>query len=354
MRFLPTVVNIETVNRFCDARCPMCTIKFLPDFKNTASDDQSYRGIARKAEIMKQETFNKIISKFKNHVNNITALNLHGCGEPLLDKNLPSKIAYAKKIGFTNIGFSTNCNILTKDKTKQLLESGLNCLLASIDGFSKEVQEEIRPGTNFERIYKNVKYFIDYRNKNNFPCRILPRMVRQQANKKQWIEYENYWNSLLDPNKGDKVLFMDIHNTGGKVKDFEKQKVNDYDEKISSYNFNHRSELDNSYLEKIINTDPNNKNNYIKINDAEKAKLCPDPFARINIFASGDVALCSADQAEYFNIGNIIKQEVDEVYNSEVLNKYRKKWLNNKHLDLKYCDKCTIAVSRFNKSYQSV
>jgi len=354
MYFLPTVVNIETVNRFCDARCPMCTIKFLPDFKNKTTDDSSFRGFARKADIMKQEIFEKIAFKFKKHTKNITALNLHGCGEPLLDKGLSAKIKYAKKIGFTNIGFSSNCNILNRDKTKQLLDSGLNCLIASIDGLTKEVQEEIRPRTNFERIYNNVKYFIDYRNRYDFPCRILVRMVKQQANKYQWVEYENYWNNLLNQKKGDKVLFMDVHNTGGKVEDFDKKKVDDYDEKIKSYNYSIRSESDNSYLKKITNFSPNNQNNYIKVNDAEKAKLCPDLFARINIFVSGDVALCSADQAEYFNIGNIINQEVDEVYNSEVLRKYREKWLNNKHMNLKYCDQCTIAVSRFNKSYQTV
>ena len=352
MRFLPTVVDIETVNRFCDARCPMCTIKFLPDFKNKTEEEFSHKGFARKAEILKDEIFEKIADKFKKHTKNITALNLHGCGEPLLDKNLSNKIAYAKKVGFTNIGFSSNCNILTQNRTKQLLESGLNCLIASIDGFSKKVHEGIRPRTNFESVYKNVKFFIDYRNKNNFPCRVLPRMIRQQENKHEWEDYENYWNSVLDPKKGDKVLFFDIHNTGGKVEDFNKKKVDDYDKKINSYN---NTELDsnNPYLAKIINKNSKNTIQYINANDAERARLCPDLFARINIFASGDVALCSADQAEYFKIGNMINQELEDVFNSDILNKYREKWLKNEHLDLKYCNECTIAVSRFNKTYQT-
>ena len=203
MNFIPTVVNIETVNRFCDARCPMCTIKFLPDFKPEAADEFSYKGIARKAEVMSEENFRKITKKFQDYTKNITALNLHGCGEPLLDKGLPKKISLAKEIGFTNIGFSSNCNILSKDKSHKLLEAGLNCLIASIDGFTKKSQEEIRPRTNFEKIYENVKYFIEYRNKHNFPCRVLPRMVRQQINKNEWEDYENYWNTLLDFSKGD-------------------------------------------------------------------------------------------------------------------------------------------------------
>ena len=39
MIFIPTHVQIETVNRFCDARCPMCTIKFVPDFAKNAPDE---------------------------------------------------------------------------------------------------------------------------------------------------------------------------------------------------------------------------------------------------------------------------------------------------------------------------
>ena len=53
MNYIPTHVQIETVNRFCDARCPMCTIKFVPDHAKDAPDDLSNNGKSRAAEIMK-------------------------------------------------------------------------------------------------------------------------------------------------------------------------------------------------------------------------------------------------------------------------------------------------------------
>ena len=56
MIFIPTHVQIETVNRFCDARCPMCTIKFVPDFAKDAPDELSNNGQARAAEIMSLDT----------------------------------------------------------------------------------------------------------------------------------------------------------------------------------------------------------------------------------------------------------------------------------------------------------
>ena len=60
MIYVPSHVQIETVNRFCDARCPMCTIKFVPDFKKGAKDEFSNNGIARPAEIMSLETLRSI------------------------------------------------------------------------------------------------------------------------------------------------------------------------------------------------------------------------------------------------------------------------------------------------------
>jgi len=47
MTYIPTHVQIEAVNRFCDARCPMCTIKFVPDFAKNAPDELSNNGISR-------------------------------------------------------------------------------------------------------------------------------------------------------------------------------------------------------------------------------------------------------------------------------------------------------------------
>ena len=351
MNFLPTVVNIETVNRYCDARCPMCTIKFVPENDQVTVDENSYKGVSRKAEIMTLDNFEKVARRFVPYIDKITALNLHGCGEPLLDKSLAKKISLARDIGFSNIGFSSNCNLLSQKKTEELLRAGLNCLIASIDGFSKDVQEEIRPRTNFEQIYENVTKFIEHRDAANYPCRVLPRMVRQQLNKEQWESYERYWNELISPEKGDKVLFMDIHNTGGKVPDFSSKKVAGYDEQVARF-INGRNEKRITFSKSVGSQ--GSEWQFIRVDNAEKSMMCPDLFARINIFASGDVALCSADQAGYYKIGNLVDEELETIYNGEVFTDYREKWLSGAHNKAKYCDTCTIAVSRFNKSYTSV
>ena len=93
------------------------------------------------------------------------------------------------EVGFKEVGFTSNCSVLTEKMTLRLLEAGLNCIIPSIDGLTAEVHEAIRPRTNYEKIVKNVQNFIIQRDKMNAKCKVLVRMVRQQLNKDQWDDY---------------------------------------------------------------------------------------------------------------------------------------------------------------------
>lgn len=322
MKYIPSLVQIETVNRHCNARCPMCTIKFIPDTKAATGDEQSYSGKARKPEIMTLETFKVIADKCKNFVNNIKYLSLHGCGEPLMDRTLAEKVNYAHGVGFKEIGFTSNCGLLKRDTAEKLLHAGLNCIIPSIDGVTKDVHEAIRPRLDYNDIIRNVKYFIEYRDKYNFNCKVLIRMIRQQLNYKQWDEYHSFWSKLLNPKKGDNILKIDIHNTGGKVKDFDKMKVSEFDSK--------KSQFEKDCFEK-------------------NEGMCPDLFSRLSVFASGSVALCSADQSSYYYLGNLLNDEPLKIFNGERFNYYREKWLEKDYMNLDYCKDCTVAISRHHK-----
>ena len=354
MTYVPTHVQIETVNRFCDARCPMCTIKFVPDHAKDAPDDLSNNGVARPAEIMSFERFKNITIKFKNYVDKIRFVSLHGCGEPLLDKNLPDKIKFAKEeVGFKEVGFTSNCSVLTEKMTNRLLEAGLNCIIPSIDGLSKEVHEAIRPRTNYERIVKNVKYFIEQRDKGNFNCKVLVRMVRQQLNMHQWDDYNIFWKKLMSPKKGDNVLGLDIHNTGGKVENYDNMKVTNSNGMELEHEKHYSEAVNNGSFSELIKPKGKDEKVYLKAYEVENLGGCPDIFSRLSIFTSGDVALCSADQAEYFKIGNAEKEDPVKIFNGKHFTNYREKWLTNKYKELDYCKDCKIYLTRFHKNYVS-
>jgi len=325
----------------------MCTIDFIPDKSKLVRDSNSHTGYSREAEIMPLERYQRIIDKFTTHKNYIKYISLHGCGEPLLDKTLDSKISHTKSKGFRNVGFTSNCHFLSEDLSKRLLKTGLNCIIPSIDGFKKETHEAIRARTDFNRIIENVERFIQIRDKLDSDCKVVVRMVRQQLNNDEWADYKAYWDSRLNPSKGDSCVAFDIHNTGGKVEDYENKripkentedKLDDIFERCGTPPFNFEEIADERGL---VCIDPV---------EYEKQALCPDLFTRLSIFTSGRTALCSADQAEYHPIGNILDYDnPEELFNSAIFNDYRSDWLNRNVSCKKNCTDCTITISRFRK-----
>jgi len=353
MTYIPSHVQIETVNRYCDARCPMCTIKFVPDWPKNAVDELSFKGQARPAEIMNLDTFKTILSKFQPYVDKIRFVSLHGCGEPLLDKTLPEKIKFAKDLGLKEVGFTSNCSNLTEKTTKRLLEAGLNCIIPSIDGLTKEVHEAIRPRTDYEKIVNNVRHFIEARDRGDFNCKVLVRMVRQQLNAAQWDDYNVFWRALMTSEKGDDVIGMDVHNTGGKVPNYSEMKIGDFSHKEKSWVDHYRSSVDKGHFDDLLKPDEKTGEIFVKASEVENLGGCPDLFTRLSIFASGDVALCSADQAGFFKIGNVIEEDPIVTFNNEHFTRYRQKWLSNGVGDLDHCRNCTVPMSRFHKTYVS-
>jgi hypothetical protein len=174
---------------------------------------------------------------------------------------------------------------------------------------------------------ENVKYFISCRDRHDFPCKVLVRMVRQRLNFEEWDEYRAFWSRHLRPEKGDAILAIDVHNIGGRLKGFEQLQVPDYHRKAAIF--------DQRYQE-------------------SNAGMCPDLFHRLSIFVSGDVALCSADQSSYFNLGNVLVADPVTIFNNEVFTSYREAWVGGHCRRLAHCRTCTIAISRANRTLPDV
>lgn len=198
------------------------------------------------------------------------------------------------------MGFTSNCHFLSPSLSERLLQAGLTCIIPSIDGHTKETHEKIRGRTDFERIKENVNEFINIRNRYSLDCKVVVRMVVQKDNHHEWNEYFNYWMQRLDPSKGDVCTGFGIHNTGGRVLDYQNKRLDSGDEfkDVASMFRNFAPSID---LNKIFSVGSNtNSNDLICLDpiEYESRALCPDLFTRLSIFASGRTALCSADQSE--------------------------------------------------------
>lgn len=169
----PRYIEIETVNA-CNARCPMCTIN---DWD-------------RRYSAMTDELFQKVAKEICEHTDEVKRVVLYRDGEPLLDKKLPEKVAILKKGGVKTTSISTNVALLSEKKAADLLESGIDHVILSIDSLVKDVYESIRVRCKFEEVMENAHRFIQLRNKIRPRTQVFIRMIRQKSNLNEWPEYQ--------------------------------------------------------------------------------------------------------------------------------------------------------------------
>lgn len=288
---IPKHIQIEPINGVCTARCTMC----------------GWKEWTRKPNVMTNDDFRKILEKFYPYRNDIQWVTLHFCAEPLLDKQLGTKVRIASEMGFKSIGFATNCTELNEDKSRELVAAGLDTIICSIDGTNKATHESIRVGTNFEEVVANVKNFIKVRNESG-RTKILIRFIYQKTNRRQWEAFYDYWSQLLNKDFGDDVVKFDVHNWGGKLDGFQTE-----DMEPDTQLYNH---------------------------------LCEDVFERMSIYSNGDVALCCADDNGFYELGNAIDSDPIDIYNGEAFDRHRKKMEEGKISELEHCKTCAIPRSR--------
>ncbi len=91
---------------------------------------------------------------------------LHGLGEPLLNKELPRMVRYLKDRG-TYVLFNSNGIALTPAKGQALIDAGLDEYRLSMDGSTRETYAAVRGVDAFDKIWRNVKAFIELQKAQN-------------------------------------------------------------------------------------------------------------------------------------------------------------------------------------------
>ena len=119
----------------------------------------------RKSPTMKDELFLKIADDLGANASSLKRVSLYRDGEPLLDKKMAWRISELKNRNIPETAIATNAQLLTEEKAEELLESGLDLIIFSIDSLKKDIFEKIRARLNFfetvientKKIYKNTR-----------------------------------------------------------------------------------------------------------------------------------------------------------------------------------------------------
>ena len=140
----PAVVRLETTNA-CNARCVICP----------------HREMRRPITTMQDGLYAQLIDECA--AAGCREVHLHNFGEPLLDKHLEDRIAYAKQKGIRRVRIFCNGSLLSPDRARRLIEAGLDEVKVSFDGATREEFERIRTPLKFDTVVQNVVELVKLR-----------------------------------------------------------------------------------------------------------------------------------------------------------------------------------------------
>jgi sulfatase maturation enzyme AslB (radical SAM superfamily) len=141
----PAVVRLETTNA-CNARCVICP----------------HRQMQRPIATMPEDLYKNLIDQCA--AAGCREVHLHNFGEPLLDKRLEDRVAYAKQKGIRRVRIFCNGSLLTPDRARRLIQAGLDEVKVSLDGATREEFERIRTPLRFDTVVQNVMELVNLRN----------------------------------------------------------------------------------------------------------------------------------------------------------------------------------------------
>lgn len=137
---IPENYYIETGN-LCNLRCPFCPTGLRR------------KGIAR--SFLSKENYQIILDKISPYAKIIGLFNY---GEPFLNKDILSIIALTSARGiYTSLHSNLTVSTFDEKSADAIVQSGLSCLSASIDGASQKTYGKYRVGGNFQLAISNLE-----------------------------------------------------------------------------------------------------------------------------------------------------------------------------------------------------
>lgn len=276
----PPEVWIENTN-CCNARCVMC-----PRGSHT-----------RPLGFMDFFLFEKLIREISIHKNTVKRVNLHNYGEPLLDKELPRRINLAKDYGIGEVYFVTNASLLTSEISKDIIEAGLDEFKISFYGTDRETYNATMKELDFDKSIKNIIDFFKTREalKSKTP-KVVIQYLPLSTNKSRTDDFENIFGALIDKDRGDCLNIWHLHNFGGGKA-------------------------------------------YHKI--GRITGICNYPWRTMVILHDGRVVICCLDYNGIQVVGDVNKNTIQEIWNSDKYRQSRSDFKKLKYEKYPICMKCS-------------
>ncbi len=272
--YAPVRLWVELTSR-CNYRCVMCPNKDMNEEAHGTMDFALYK---------------KIIDEAADFIFDV---NLAHRGESLLHPQIVEAIVYARSKGlFTRL--HTNGSLLTEELSHKILESGLDRLSFSFDGFEKETYEKIRVGGHFEKTLQNILRFLEIKKekKSKKPNTSI-EVINFETNKR--LQAKKEFEAKFKDLPLDSFVFKDLHNWAGET-----------DKEYSAIHYS----------------------------------TCTFPWNALVVFWDGNVLPCSQDFFGSFILGNVKESSLKDIWNNTQSVRLREKLSKKDIQHLIACRNC--------------
>lgn len=268
-RKFPHTVRVETTNH-CQAACTFCPRD----------------SIGRPKTFMRQDVFEKVVREAA--AGGCRLMHLHGFGEPLLDKQLPERIALCKQSGIARVKIFTNGGLLQGELAQRLLDSGVDEIKISIDGADAGEFNQLRVGLDYDKTLENVKAFRALRDQSG---KAKPKLVAATCQTSNREQTEAMLEGIVDS-----IDFTRIHNWAGALGMLTGQRIR---------------------------------------------KPCDRLWRTFTILVNGDVALCCLDYSGKEILGNVTDESIRQIWNNARYRELRRLHRNSQQDQIPLCNNCS-------------
>jgi len=322
----PVIYNIETTNA-CNMRCKMCP--------------RTSR-MTRDITFLDLEFYDKIIPQIKPHSKELWAewekfcikkynigpddppsenhfflhiiprvIQLHGYGDPLLDKNIGAAVKKLSQAGFESYFSCTPANINVK-ATDDIMAVGLTYMKYSFESTDDKKFKDVRgEAANFTEAYHKTLEILDIKKKKGYDTTIIITMIDIGHNELQQEEYRR----LREVFEGtDTYIYL----------------------KSEDQQWYRKDKTLKEYLEQRGREVPEQGQDFYGTDSIHWSEFCKHPWNSLTVKSDGEIHMCMEDYNNEVFLGDVSKDSLYDIWNGDLYDKFRKD-----HINVSPCIKCT-------------
>lgn len=244
--------------------------------------------------------YKKIINDICEFEDKVKVIRLYKDGEPLLNPFFADMVGYAKDSGCCDrVDTTTNASLLTPEKSREIINAGLDRINISIEGVNNIQYKEFSGyDLDFEELVENIRFFYEHRRQ----CEMIVKTNGDTLSEEQKQQFYDIFGDIADGIYIESIMSCWA---GFELKDV---KVN---ENVGIYQ-----------------------------QQIKGVEVCPYVFYSFAINSDGTASTCFLDWSRKMLIGDAKTEKVTDIWNGKKLYEYQKEFLDMNRAKFDSCREC--------------